>query len=105
MPPLVSYNENGDVEDSDAESATQSPNAAVANSDATASEIGSPVHVVPPEIANLLRGAVAVGPSVDAERLADWRAYSYMNITYSTLNLHHSSLGNNLSAPKTASKS
>ena len=67
MPPLVSYNEHGDVEDSDEERAAASPNAAVANSDATASEIGSPVHVVPPDIANLLRGAVAVSSSIDAE--------------------------------------
>ena len=65
---LVAYNDDGDVLDSDGDEANASRGAALAQSDDTASEMGSPELLVHPSVANLLRGGAADHISEQAEK-------------------------------------
>ena len=62
------YNDDGDAQISDGDAPVVSPDDAVANSDATASEIGSPQLVIHPDVANLLRGGASEQLSLEAQR-------------------------------------
>ena len=54
----------GNYKDGDSDDGTDGQPTAAA-SDATASEVESPVHVVPQDVANLLRGALPMGEGAD----------------------------------------